>query len=68
MPDSIILHSTGCPKCEVLKKKLNEKGVDYTENHDVEVMFSLGLTHVPILDVNGELLEFADAVAWINQR
>ena len=28
----IILHSTHCPKCEVLKKKMVEKNIDFEES------------------------------------
>lgn len=65
---NIILHSTGCPKCNVLKKKLAEKQIEYTENNDTAVMSSLGIDQVPILSVDGELLGFAEATKWINER
>ena len=39
----IILYSTGCPKCEVLKKKLKTKNIEYVENNNVEDMESLGI-------------------------
>lgn len=36
VPMAITLYSTGCPKCKVLKKKLEEKGIKYTENNSVD--------------------------------
>lgn len=63
----IILYSTGCPKCNVLKKKLAEKQIEYTENNNVEVMASLGIDQVPVLSVGGELLGFTEATKWINE-
>lgn len=65
---NITLYSTGCPKCIVLKKKLTEKNIEYTENNDIETMTSLGIDQVPVLSVGGELLQFADANKWINER
>lgn len=65
---NITLYSTGCPKCIVLKKKLTEKNIEYTENNDIETMASLGIDQVPVLSVDGELLQFADANKWINER
>lgn len=65
---NITLYSTGCPKCIVLKKKLTEKNIEYTENNDIETMTSLGIDQVPVLSVDGELLQFADANKWINER
>ena len=63
----IILYSPGCPKCKVLKHKLEEKGIAYTENGSVDEMLSLGIVQVPVLSVNGELLDFQTANQWVNQ-
>ena len=65
---TVTLYSTGCPKCNVLKSKLNEKGVMYTENNSVDEMLSLGIEQVPVLGVDGKLLDFKSAVSWINER
>lgn len=66
--DIYILYSTGCPKCEVLKKKLAEKGVQYTENNSVDEMLKLGIETVPVLKVNDRLLDFKEAVDWVNKQ
>lgn len=66
--DEYILYSTSCPKCEVLKKKMDEKMIQYQENTSVEEMCALGLTHVPILSINGVYLDFLDAVKWVNKQ
>nr|DAJ43019.1 MAG TPA: NrdH [Caudoviricetes sp.] len=68
MNDIYILYSTGCPKCEVLKKKLAEKGVQYTENNSVDEMLTLGIEAVPVLKVNDRLLDFKGAVDWVNKQ
>lgn len=65
---NIILYSTGCPKCKVLKKKLEDKNVDYTENNDIEKMTELGIMQVPVLSINNELMSFTQAVEWINRK
>jgi len=64
---NIILYSTGCPKCNVLKKKLADKNIKYTENNDVDTMVSLGIDQVPVLSVDGKLLQFSEANNWINE-
>lgn len=64
----IVLYSIDCPKCKVLKKKLEEKGIAYQGNNSVEEMLSLGINQVPVLKVNGELLDFSAANTWINNR
>lgn len=68
MQDNIILYSTGCPRCEVLKSKLNDKAISYTENNSVDEMTALGITQVPILSVNGTMYEFKEAVDWVNNK
>ena len=44
MNDEIIIFSTGCPKCNVLIKKLDIVGVNYTISNDVEEIINLGFT------------------------
>lgn len=63
---NLILFSTGCPKCEVLKKKLLKNGIVYKENNDVDTMVSLGISCVPVLSVDGTLMNFKQAVDWLN--
>lgn len=65
---NLILYSTGCPKCEVLKKKLADKGITYTENNSVDEMLALGITQVPVIGNNGVLMDFKTAVEWVNKQ
>lgn len=62
----VTMYSTGCPRCEVLKKKLEQKGIEFEINNSVERMLSLGINDVPVLDVEGKLLPFAEAVKWVS--
>ena len=66
--DNIILYTTHCPKCNILTVKLDEKNIKYHTIDDVEIMKEKGLTTVPVIQVNGELLEFKAAVDWVNQQ
>ena len=63
--DKVILYSTGCPKCHVLKKKLTEHNIAFIENNDVDTMTNLGFVSVPILEANGVRMNFKEAVEWI---
>lgn len=65
--NDIILYSTGCPKCNVLKKKLDNSGVKYIEVTDIDIMTELGIDAIPVLKVNGELLSYMEAVKCINE-
>lgn len=62
----ITLFSTHCPKCNVLEKKLKAKNIEYEEVNDVEIMKEKGYLTVPILEVDGESMDFKKAVDWIN--
>ena len=66
--DNIILYTTHCPKCNVLKAKLDAKNLSYTEIDDTTQMLSLGVTVVPVLSVDGSFMEFKAAVDWVNQQ
>lgn len=65
---NVVLYSTGCPRCKVLKQKLDNKGIPYTMNSSVDEMLSLGIAQVPILSVDGDLLPFTKAIEWVNQN
>ena len=64
----MVLYSTHCPKCKVLEAKLNQKGINYEENNDVELMMKKGFTTVPKLEVDGVVYDFKEAVEWIGER
>ena len=63
----VILYSTGCPRCLVLKRKLNEKGILYSENNSVDEMLARGISESPMRDVDGNLMNFTQAVKFVNE-
>lgn len=64
----ITLYSTHCPRCRVLETKLTQKNIEFNVVTDVNKMESLGIQSVPILEVDDELLNFTDAIAWVNKQ
>lgn len=64
----ITLYSTGCPKCKVLVAKLNAKNIKYNTVSDIGIIISKGISTVPVLEVNGTIMDFKTAVEWINER
>nr|DAW34200.1 MAG TPA: hypothetical protein [Caudoviricetes sp.] len=64
----MILYSQGCVKCDVLKKKLEQKGLSFKiESNDFSKIIAVGIDFMPVLELdNGELLQFNDAVKYIN--
>ena len=66
----INLYSTGCPKCNVLKKKLDNEHIDYnllTGDDDIQKLISKGYMAAPMLEVNGSFYTFEQAVELINE-
>ena len=63
----VILYTTGCPQCKVLKQKLDEKHIDYEIVNDLQRMADLGFTAAPMLDVEGKVMNYPEAFAWINK-
>lgn len=61
----IKLYSTGCPKCTILKKKMDEKGIDYEIISDVDLMQKNGFMTLPILEVDEKVMDFGKAIKWV---
>lgn len=64
----IILYSTHCPQCEILEDKLQTKNIQYTEITDVSLMLNKGIKNVPVLEVNGEMMNFLKACEWVKKQ
>lgn len=63
----IILFSSGCPKCKVLKQKLDSKNIEYEISEDFDELVQHNLQTVPVLKVNGEYYQFSEAVKLIGE-
>lgn len=66
--NEMVLYSTDCPKCKILEAKLQNKGIYYTKNTSIYEMQSHGFTAVPVLSVDGNYLNFSEAVKWVNAQ
>lgn len=62
----ILYTAESCPRCKVLKMKLDKKNIEYTEVSDVEVLLSKGIKQAPILEIDGEFLNLSQANDYIN--
>lgn len=61
----VILYSNHCPQCKILERKLHDKNIDFTEINDVDLMISKGFMSMPMLEVDGNVMKFKDAVDWV---
>jgi len=64
----ITLYSTYCPKCKILEKKLDNAKIEYTICDDKEFMMRKGFDFMPVLDVDGQVMNFGEAVKWANNQ
>lgn len=61
------IYSNGCPKCKVLKQKLEAAKIDYEEISDMGLMISKGFMSMPMLEVDAsEPMDFMSATSWVN--
>lgn len=72
----IIFYTTNCPRCQVLKKKMDSLGIEYELNNDIEEMLLQSIQTVPMLRIEEELLDssslttlldFSQAVKWLKE-
>ena len=65
-PKYIKLYSTGCPKCAVLKMKLDKLKVNYELETNQEVIVETGkknsILSAPILEVDGAFYDFISVI------
>lgn len=64
----VILYEHGCPRCKVLKSKLDQSGIEYENVNDIEVMKAKGFNEAPKLEVDGVVMGFKEAVKWIGEQ
>lgn len=55
-----------CPKCKMLKQKLEDKHIEIEIINDYDVLCEKGIESVPVLEVNGEKMNYARANTYIN--
>ncbi len=65
---NLILYTIGCPKCNILKKKLDTAQIEYKICDDVEAIRNKGYTVLPILEIDDTPYEFGSAIKWVNER
>lgn len=63
----MILYSTNCSKCRVLKCELQKAGISFRESTNFEVLILKGIFTVPVIDLeNGTpLMMFNEAMLYV---
>ena len=63
-----MLYTSHCPKCNVLRTKLDNTGITYEIFDDVDKMIEMGMTTVPILSVDGQNMTYSESIKWLRER
>ena len=48
--------------------ELHSRGIEFEDCQDIEKITSLGISHVPVMSINGQLFDFKSAIAWLKGR
>lgn len=62
----IKLYTNHCRKCEILTAKLQEKNISFEIEDNEEILLALGFDFMPVLEVDGERLDYLAAVNYVN--
>ena len=62
----VVFYTSDCPRSRVLESKMKAKNVAFEECRDVEIMQEKGFKSAPMLEVDGVVMNFGEAVKWIN--
>ena len=58
----ITLYSTGCPKCQILEKRLKKNNIDFVISNDVDVLIEKGFQSAPIMAVGKLFYDYSSAM------
>ena len=64
----VILYSNHCPCCEVIRQQLTACRIPHEVVTDTQLMLDLGMTHLPMLRVGEELMNYPAALRWLKER
>lgn len=65
----IVLYTIhNCPRCSVLKRLLDTAKLDYELFDDTEKIVAMGMTTAPMLRVDGELMNYINAINWVRSN
>lgn len=65
-----VLYTTKtCPKCGIVKTKLDNKKIEYTLVDDETILLEKGYDWLPVLEADGVVMNnMLDINAWINKQ
>ena len=64
----VTFYSNNCPRCKILQQKLDEKGVIYEKVSDMNILIQKGFKSVPMLEVDGNIMNYLEAINWVKEQ
>lgn len=52
----------------VLKQKLQQKNITFEICDNLDEILNKGFLTVPVLEIDGEQIDFTDAIKWVNAQ
>lgn len=66
---NVILYSTDCFRCNLVKKMLDTHNVSYKEIKDKQIMIEKDFENVPVLEVDGKIIEEYNMILlWLKEN
>ena len=66
--NKVILYTTHCPMCKMLRLKLDKANIKYEICDDVDLMISKGYKKAPMLEVDGNVMSLKEALTWLEEN
>lgn len=63
----MVLYTVGCVKCNILEKRLKKNGFNFQVSDDVNYLIEKGFQNAPVLEVNGKLYKYEDAMDMLKK-
>ena len=61
-----VYSSSSCPRCKVLKMKMDKANLNYDVVEDIEIMKEKGIKSIPVVELeDGRILDFSAAIAFV---
>lgn len=64
----VILYSTGCPQCNILKEMLQKKNIVFQIEDNIEKMKELGFSSLPMLSIDNKIINFKEAFNFLKNE
>lgn len=68
MNQFIVYCRPSCFRCKHLKSMLTQNDISFIEEYNIDIMDEKGIDHVPMLEVDGALLNYDEALEWIEKK